>query len=461
MMKRYQYVYFIGIGGIGMSALARWFKAQSVHVFGYDRTTSPLTDQLLQEGMHIQFEDHIKVIPKKITRHKDQTLIVYTPAISSQNRVLRYFQANRYTVYKRAEVLGMITQGHRTLAVAGTHGKTTTASLAAHVLHNAGKDMVAFLGGIVKSYASNLLINGQVNKDTVMVVEADEFDQSFLQLKPDIAITTTVDPDHLDSYGSTSNFQAAFKAFMKRVPSTGTNIMHQNVAQQLHIDTQQPHSICYALAGTTIHAAHVHTYQGDFYFDYVSPEVTIRNIRLVIPGYHNVANAMAVITACLILGLDPETIHQGIASFPGIQRRFDYIIRNEQLTCLDDYAHHPVEITALLKTVRVLYPNQKITAVFRPHLYTRTRDWSSAFAQSLDLADQVFLLDIYPEREQPIEGVTSKCIFDQMKLDHKWMCVPENLLAALTQHSTPQVLVLMGAGDVHRFATMLKHAYGM
>ena len=456
-MKDYKYVYLIGIGGIGMSAVARWFNAQAIQVFGYDRTASALTNQLTKEGITIHFEEHIDAIPTQIIAHKAQSLVIYTPAISPNNHLLAHLRANGYVVRKRAEVLGKLTQGHQTLAIAGTHGKTTTSALAAHILYNAGKNMVAFLGGIAKGYASNLLINRQTNKNAIMVIEADEFDRFFLHLRPHLAIVTTVDPDHLDTYGHEQGFQEAFKSFIALVPPTGKAIIHKKAAQQLSVEEKYPNIVHYALLDAAISAENVSIKEGNFYFDYVSEEVIIRNIQLTVPGYHNIENALAVITACLTLGLDAENIRQGMASFRGIKRRFDYVIRNKQLIFLDDYAHHPVEITALLQAIRTLHADKQITAVFRPNLYTRTRDLASEFAQSLDLADQVFLLDIYPDRETPIEGVTSACIFDQMTLEKKWMCNKENLLDILAQQGKPDIMVMVGSGGTSSFVALIKN----
>lgn len=455
-MRAYPYVYLLGIGGMGMSAVARWFNAQPVQVFGYDRAATALTDQLTQEGIQLHFEDRVEAIPAEITHHKEQSLIVYTPAISTKNQLLSYLKANNYTVCKRAEVLGMITQRQFTLAVAGTHGKTTTSSLAAHLLHSAGKSMVGFLGGIAKGYGTNLLVNGPAHEDPIVVIEADEFDRLFLRLQTDLAIVTTVNPDHLDTYGDAQGFKDAFKAFIGRVPPAGKAIVHQKVAQQLQLTKGGAHIVCYALTDAVVRAEHVCIKQGDFYFDYVSEATTIRGLRLAVPGYHNVENALAVITACLALGLDAETIREGMATFQGIKRRFDYVIRTEQLVFLDDYAHHPAEIAALLQTIRLLYPDKKLTAVFRPNLFTRTRDFAGAFAQSLDLADQVFLLDVYPDREEPIEGVSSACIFEQMTLDQKFMCTSANLLDALGQQGKPAVIVLMGSGGTSSFVPLIK-----
>lgn len=456
-MKNYKYVYLIGIGGIGMSAVARWFNAQSIQVFGYDQSSSTLTDQLTQEGISIHFEDRVDAIPGYITRHRDQSLIVYTPAISPQNRVLHHLKSKGYAVHKRADVLGMITQGYRTLAIAGTHGKTTTTALAAHLLYNARKNVVGFLGDIAKGYASNLLIHGPVNKDTIMVIEADEFDRFFLHLRPHWAIVTTADPDHLDTYGDEQGFREAFKSFIALVPPTGKVIVHQKAAQQLRIHEHSPNTVRYALKDAAIRAENVSIKENDFYFDYVSKEIKIRDIRLTVPGYHNVENALAVITACLTLGLDAESIRSGMATFQGIKRRFEYVIRNEKLIFLEDFAHHPVEITALLQAIRALYPDKKVTAVFQPHLYTRTRDFASEFARSLDLADRVFLLDIYPAREDPIEGVTSACIFNRMTLQKKQMCSQEHLLDVLGQYGKPDIIVMMGAGDMSSVVSLIKN----
>ncbi|MEM9417012.1 MAG: UDP-N-acetylmuramate--L-alanine ligase [Bacteroidota bacterium] len=455
-MKDYKYVYLIGIGGTGMSALARWFNAQGVQVFGYDRDATALTDQLMKEGIQIHFDDRVESIPVAVKQHQEQTLIVYTPAISSKNQVLSHFKANHYQVFKRAAVLAMITQHHPTLAVAGTHGKTTTSSLAAHLLHSAGQSMVGFLGGIAKGYESNLIMSGTPQEDTIMAIEADEFDRFFLHLQPYLAIVTTVDPDHLDTYGDAQGFKDAFKAFIALVPPAGKAIVHQQAAQQLQLPEEAPNIIRYALTDAPVRADNVCIRDGDFYFDYVGEETMIRNLRLAVPGYHNVENALAVITACLALGFDVETIRKGMATFQGIKRRFDYVIRNEKLIFLDDYAHHPIEIVALLKTIRLVYPGKKITAIFRPNLYTRTRDFASGFAQSLDLADQVFLLDLYPDREEPIEGITSACIFNQMVLEQKVMCTRENLLDALEQGGKPEVIALIGSGGTSSFIPLIQ-----
>ena len=455
-MKDYKYVYLLGIGGIGMSALARWFNAQSIPVFGYDRASSALTDQLIQEGIRIHFEDCPEAVPTQIITHKAHSLVVYTPAISPHNSILNHLIGGNYVVRKRAEVVGMLTQSHRVLAVAGTHGKTTTTTLLAHILYQAKKHVAAFLGGIAKGYASNLLVNGPIHRDTMMVIEADEFDRFFLQLRPYGAIVTNIDPDHLDTYGDVQGLQEAFKTFITSVSPAGKAIIHQKVAQQLRIGKTYPNVIDYALTDATIRAENLLIKEGHYYFDYVSEETTIRNLQLTIPGYHNVENALAVITVCLAVGLDAEEIRRGMASFQGVKRRFDYVIRNDKFILLDDYAHHPVEITALLKTIRTLYPDKNVTAIFRPNLYTRTRDLAEEFAKSLDLADQAFLLDIYPDREAPIEGVTTACIFDRMTLSKKWMCSIEDVFTTLRQEEQPDIIVIIGSGGTSSLVTLTR-----
>ncbi len=456
LLQDYQYVYLLGVGGYGMSALARWFNAQGVQVFGYDRASTALTDQLAQEGIEIFFEELVATIPHKITQHRDKSLIVYTPAIPSKNQILTYLKAHGYALCKRSAVVGTITQRHFTLAVSGTHGKTTSSSLAAHVLHSAGKNLTAFLGSIAKGYDANLLVTGQANQDTIVVIEADEFDRFFLHLHPNIAIVTTVDPDHLDTYGDAQGFREAFKEFIDRLPTNGQAIVHQKAAQQLSLDTRDSRIVRYALADEAIRAANVRISDGYFYFDYVSEEVVIKDIQLVVPGYHNVENALAVITACLSLGTNADVIRQAMATFQGVKRRFDYIIKNEELIFLDDYAHHPVEITALLHAIRALYPDKKITAVFRPSLYTRTRDFAREFAQSLDLADQVFLLDLYPDREEPIEGVDAALIFEQMTLEQKVLCTTEDLIAQLGKYDKPQLIATVGSGGISNLIAPIK-----
>lgn len=455
-LRSYSYVYFIGIGGIGMSALARWFSRQGIRVFGYDRATTELTELLIQEGMVIHFEDQVAAIPHEILQNKDKSLVVYTPAIPSHQAILSYLNANNYAVCKRAAVLGMITQRYFTVAIAGTHGKTTASSLMAHVLYRAEKSMTAFLGGMVKGYDSNLVIWGKADKDMIAVIEADEFDRFFLQLHPDVAIVTTVDLDHLDTYGDAQELEVSFCDFVHNLPKQGHAIVHQEAAKKLLTIRYHPRMVQYALAGAAIRAENIHINKGHCCFDYVNEEVVIQDIHLPIPGYHNVENALAVITACLFIGLAPEAIRQGIATFQGVKRRFDYIIQQEDLIFLDDYSHHPVELAALLRTVRQIYPGKKITAVFRPHLYSRTRDFAHGFAQSLSLADRIFLLAIYPAREEPIEGVTSALIFDQMELEQKYLCTEDDLIDRLAEHGKPEVLINIGAGGTSHLIQPIK-----
>ena len=456
-MKQYTHVYLLGIGGIGMSALARWFCQENIQVFGYDRASSALTDQLIQEGMSIHFEDDIATIPPAIINNQSTTLVVYSAAIPSHQPLLAYLQANNYQVWKRAAVLGKITQQYYTLAIAGTHGKTTTTALAAHVLYSAGKNITAFLGGIAKNYQSNLIIRGKANQDKIIVIEADEFDRFFLALHPDIAIVTTANPDHLDTYTNQQGVGQGFTAFLDKIPSQGLAILHEQVAKQLLPEpVHQPPMISYALATGQVHAANIHIHQGSFCFDYISDAVTIKDICLSIPGTHNIENALAVITACLFLGIDPAAIRNGMNSFQGVKRRFDLIIEQKDLVFLDDYGHHPVEIAALLKTIRQVYQGRQIAVVFRPNLYTRTRDLAHEFAKSLGLADCVFLLDIYPDRESPIQGVSAALIFDQLDLRHKYLCTQEDLLDCLAAYGKPEVMVNLGSGGTSQLIQPIK-----
>ena len=456
-IKKYAYAYFIGIGGVGMSALARWFYQQKIIVFGYDRATTALTTLLIQEGIQIHFEDRVAAIPNEILQHKDKSLVVYTSAIPKHQAILSYLYANNYAIYKRGEILGMITQQYFTIAIAGTHGKTTTSSLMAHVLYSAGKNVTAFLGGIAKNYGSNLVMQERADQDKIIVIEADEFDRFFLQLHPDVAIVTTVDPDHLDTYGDAKQFELGFYDFIHRVPKEGKIIAQQAATKKLGAHGYVPQIAHYALSGAPIQATNIHISNGLFYFDYVSKNVTIKDIQLSIPGYHHVENALGVITACLYIGLSPTTIHQGFHTFQGVRRRFELIIQREELVFIDDYGHHPVEVAALLKTIRALYPNKKITVVFRPNLYTRTKDFANEFARSLSLANQVFLLDIYPDREQLLEGVTSALIFDQMLLKDKYLCTQQDLVAQLTMHAKPEVIVSLGSGGTSQIVRTIKN----
>lgn len=444
-MQHYHYVYLLGIGGIGMSALARWMHHLSRKVFGYDSTPSTLTASLVKEGIPISFDNSPAAIPPEILQNKAQSLVVYTPAIPASNPILHYFRTQGYAVCKRAEIVGALTQDFCTVAVAGTHGKTTSTALVTHILHQARKSIIALVGGILQDYNTNFITHGSPTKDTVVVVEADEFDRSFLHLHPDLAIITTVDADHLDIYSDQPGVYSGFQAFIQRLPTTQQLIIHQKAAQALSLTSAATR---YAFTNAPVHAENVHHHQGYCQFDYISPQTILRNLRLASPGHHQIENALAVITACLALGINEADIRKGIHTFPGIKRRFEYIMQHNKLVFIDDYAHHPTEITALLQGLRAHYPNQKITIIFQPHTYTRTRDFAAAFAQSLDLADQVLLLDIYPAREEPIPGITSALIRDQMQLQSKRLCTKAQVLEHLAQEELTEVIVTVGAGDI-------------
>lgn len=456
-MKHYKYIYLLGVGGIGMSALARWFKHQNAQVFGYDRIATALTAQLIQEGITIHFEDRVERIPKEVLDHRTESLVIYTPALASNHQLLHYLRTNNYAIYKRSAVLGILTQTHFTIAVAGTHGKTTTSSMITHVLYTAGNNFVAFLGGLLRGYDTNLLIHGTTTDFPILVVEADEFDQSFLQLHPNWSVITSIEADHLDIYGEKQAVEKNFSAFAERVPADGKLIIQQGVATKLLEQTKTAASVVqYALAGSDIRAENIRPQEAYFCFDYINKKQIIQDIRLAMPGYYNVENALAAITVCLALGVEVDLIRRGLATFQGVQRRFTYIIQRKSFVFIDDYAHHPTEITSLLHSISVLYPRRKITAIFQPHLYSRTRDFASEFAQSLGLADEVILLPIYPAREAPIAGVTSQCIFDQVPIAQKFLCEKDYLLAWLKQNRHLEVLVTMGAGDIAQLVASIK-----
>lgn len=453
-MNKYSQVYVLGIGGIGMSALARWFLRAGKRVFGHDRSQSALTNQLVEEGIPIHFEVSAAAIPAAVVAHPQDTLVLYTPSISTQNPIWQYLSKHGYQLCKRGDVLDMITQDHYTLAVAGTHGKTTSTSLAAHILCEAHTNITAFLGGIAKNYNTNFIASNNTADKPMIVIEADEFDRFFLHLHPDIAIVTTVDPDHLDVYGDQEGFEAGFKQFLANISPQGIAILHRSVAERL-IEPGQNYSfrlMTYALQGAPVYADNVLVDEaGQFWFDYLSPTTKITAIRLPVPGYHNVENALAVITACLHMGIEPSIIRKAMHTFQGVARRFDPIFNRNGIVLIDDYGHHPVEITALLQTVRQVYPGKKVTVVFRPNQYSRTKDFLQEIADSLDLADCVLILGIYSDREEPIAGITPEAILQHMKIVSKYACTPVSLVTCLAQAGRHEVIINLGAGDADDF----------
>lgn len=444
----YKNIYFLGIGGIGMSAIARWFRAQGFVVGGYDKTATELTARLKEEGMDIHYDDQVGRIPTAFYK-KEETLVVITPAVPKDNVELKYFQDSGYAMMKRSQVLGLLTKDMFTIGVAGTHGKTTTSSMTAHVLKSCGVKVNAFLGGITVNYESNLLIG---EKNGVVVVEADEFDRSFLTLYPNIAVITSTDADHLDIYGEADEVKKSFGLYASQIKPGGKLFLREGleVGKPKEVEIRN-----YAWNGKNIRTENLRIENGSFVFDYVSPTQRIDGISMMVPGFHNAENALAAISIALEMGLEPSKIKTGIESFKGVKRRFQYIVKSDKMVFIDDYAHHPTEIEAFLKSVKKLYGNKRVTCIFQPHLFSRTRDFMDGFAESLSLPDKLILLDIYPARELPIEGITSKVIFDKVTLKDKVLCSKQELMSVLEKEET-DVLVTVGAGDIDTFVKPIK-----
>jgi UDP-N-acetylmuramate--alanine ligase len=443
-LENIQRVYLVGIGGIGMSGLARYFKKRGCVVCGYDKTGTPLTEKLMNEGIPVVFlddEDNIKV---SFLEKDPNTLVIYTPAIPSNSRILNYFRNGGFTMKKRSEVLGIISKGMYTIAVAGTHGKTTTSSIIAHVLKDSGYDCSAFLGGIASNYNSNVLFG----ENNTMVVEADEYDRSFLTLHPDIAIVTSMDADHLDIYGDKSHLVESFKQFTSQLKEGGRLIYKKG----LDLSGGKTYS---ANVVADIQAVNVRIQDGSFYFDFKNGNLVIENIQLGLPGLHNIENAVAAIEVALHLGIDPEKIRLALASFLGVKRRFEYIVKDANHIYIDDYAHHPEELRACINAVKSLYPGKKLTAIFQPHLFTRTRDFADGFAEVLSMVDDLIMLDIYPARELPIEGVTSAMIMDKVKNECKQNLSKQDAIEYVRTNK-PELLLTVGAGDIDTLIEPLK-----
>lgn len=445
-LKQIESVYFLGIGGIGMSALARFFHRQGKQVMGYDKTRTALTIELELEGMAVHYDDHVLEIPEIIRLgSRDRILLIYTPAIPRDSHELNWFIDAGFRLYKRSEVLGLLTQNAKSIAVAGTHGKTTTSAMVAHILEDSGLHCNAFLGGITGNYNTNMLIHRDAEWT---VVEADEFDRSFLTLSPTVAAITSMDADHLDIYGNHAFMIESFNLFAARVVPNGvlfcksglplqTDALQNGVVHQSYGMDEQ----------SAIRAVGIHIADGKYVFDWTNGAETITNIRLGLPGRHNVENAVAAIAACRQAGVQPQAIKQALESFKGVKRRFDYALHNERIVVIDDYAHHPEELRAAISSARELFPDKHITGVFQPHLFTRTRDFADGFAQSLDLLDDTILLPIYPAREKPIEGVHSQMLLDKILNPSKILVEKEALLAQLLAKPR-EVIMILGAGDI-------------
>jgi UDP-N-acetylmuramate--alanine ligase len=436
-------VFFIGIGGIGMSALARYFKTIGKNVSGYDKTPSMLTDELIASGIDIHFEDRIDLIPKEY--YVENTLIIITPAVPVSHSQWNYFLERDFVVKKRAEVLGIITKDTFCFAVAGTHGKTTTSSILGHILFESGADVTAFVGGIVENYNSNLIGTGK----TVTVVEADEFDRSFLHLHPNIACVTSMDADHLDIYGTSEEIEASFVEFANKVEDKS----------QLFITNELPiEGVTCAVNEEAVYKAfNVRVGNGSYVFDVQTPTETIRDIAFGLPGRHNLMNALMALAMAKTFGTSSEAIANALASFKGIRRRFSYQIKTPNLVYIDDYAHHPTEINAVHQAVRELYPNQKVLAIFQPHLFSRTKDFADDFAKSLSQFDEVLLLDIYPARELPMEGITSQWLMNKMTNDNKKLVSKDDLIPTIVASDAP-IIVTIGAGDLGEMVPSIKNA---
>lgn len=437
-------IYFLGIGGIGMSALARYFRLSGKNVAGYDRTKTPLTEQLESEGINIHYKDDLRLIPTEHLSASD-TLIIYTPAVPQDHSEFIHFKKYGFQLYKRSQVLGLISGDYKTVAVAGTHGKTTVSTMIAHIMWESIEGCNAFLGGISKNFNSNLAVN---NSSNWIVTEADEFDRSFLQLFPYAAVITAMDPDHLDIYGTPEAMNESFRQFTSQIDRSGLALIKHGLP--LDKDVLPKRTFSYSLHGESDFFAENIRLEGiTYHFDLKGPGIVIRDISLEHPGLVNVENAVAASAITSLLGIDQGQIRKSLSGFTGIQRRFDYKIKSPEITYIDDYAHHPGEIEATLKSVKEMYPGKKITGVFQPHLYSRTRDLADGFAESLGLLDRLILLDIYPARELPLEGVSSDLIFRKVKLNQKMMCSKDQLLSLLD--SMPlEILITLGAGDIDK-----------
>ncbi len=452
-LKNIKTAYFLGIGGIGMSAIARYFNHLGIKVMGYDKTPTALTNELIKEGIDIHFDDNVeKAINYQLS--SENCLVVLTPAIPANHQEWAWFKNNGFNILKRSQVLGLISQNHQTIGVAGTHGKTTTSTLIAHILKQSSVDCNAFLGGISTNYNTNLLLanNGSINNHQItkstsqqfVVIEADEFDRSFLTLHPSIAIITSTDADHLDIYGEHHELKKSFLDYTNKLVSGGTLIIKKELDL---IDDLSVNYLTYSIqTEADIYAKNIKITKGDYTFDLVYKGTEITGLQLGIPGLHNVENAVAASAACLMSGVTESELRAALLGFKGVKRRFEYIIKSENQIYIDDYAHHPEELRAIISSVKNMYPENEIVVAFQPHLFSRTRDFVDGFAESLSIANEVFLLDIYPARELPIEGVTSKIIFDKINCKKHLVSNAELLEAVKTNQ--PKVFLTLGAGDI-------------
>jgi len=450
-MNKYNRYFFLGIGGIGMSALARYFKTKGFEVAGYDRSETKLTQDLATEGIQVIYNQEVNHIPAEYMNPKS-TLIIVTPAIPEEHSQLQYFKENNFIIQKRAQVLGDITRQSKGICVAGTHGKTTTSTIAAHLLYQSQVTCSAFLGGISNNYNTNLLLSKDSN---YVVIEADEYDRSFHQLSPYMAVITSADADHLDIYETADAFRESFEHFTSLIRPGGALIMRKGIDIKPRLQKGVKVYTYSMNDGGDFSAENIKVGKGEIKFDFVTPTDRINDVRLGVPVLINVENSVAAMALAWLNGVTAEELRVGISSFSGIYRRFNIVYKSDRVVYMDDYAHHPSELNASISSIRALYPDRKITGIFQPHLYTRTRDFAADFASALSKLDELILLDIYPARELPIEGVSSDIILRNVTLEHKTLCSKENLLTLLKEKDL-DVLVTFGAGDIDKFVPLIK-----
>lgn len=482
IVKNLHTVYFLGVGGIGMSAIARYFNSLACKVVGYDKTKTHLTEKLAKEGIEIHYEENVALIPSAIKEQEEGTLVIYTPAIPKENKEFVFLNQQGIKLWKRSEVLGLISQNYFTIAVAGTHGKTTTSSIVAHILNESGVNCIAFLGGISLNFNSNLLLNENtptsqleennaesLSKDsnstnvsdndqhrlTVLVVEADEYDRSFLTLSPDIALITSIDADHLDIYGDANSMKEAYSEFAGKIKDGGTLISKQFILDALSIRSDVHLSSYSVTDKAATFAKDVRIEEGDYVVDIVCEANELSEVKIGLPGIHNVENAIGAFAIGQKLGIAPTKIKTALATYKGVYRRFETHLKTKNIVYIDDYAHHPSELEMSIQSAKELYPGKKITGIFQPHLYTRTRDFVDGFAQSLSALDELILLDIYPARELPIAGVTSQMVLDKVTCSVKSIVAKADLLTALAEKNI-EVLLTLGAGDIDVFVQPIK-----
>ena len=439
-------VYFVGAGGIGMSALLRYFLGKGYNVGGYDKTPSELTERLIEEGALIHYEENVELI-QDCFKDRDSTLVVYTPAIPSEHKELVYFRENGFEIEKRAQVLGFLTNKHKGLCVAGTHGKTTTSTMVAHILHQSHVDCNAFLGGISKNYGTNYILS---DTSDYVVIEADEFDRSFHWLRPWATVITATDPDHLDIYGTKEAYLESFRKYTTLIQAGGALIIHKDL--EMKADVQEGVTVYeYSRTEGDFHAENIRIGNGEIFFDFVSPKGVVKDVQLGVPVSINIENGVAAMALAQLAGATDEELREGMRSFRGVDRRFDFKLKTENIVFLSDYGHHPKEIEQSVKSIRELYADKKIAAIFQPHLYTRTRDFYQDFANALSLLDEVFLCDIYPAREEPIPGVTSQLIYDRLRPGIEKYLIHKEQILDVVKKGGFDVLISLGAGDIENF----------